>query len=278
VTYPTNYQPKGKYLDEMLRIRRETNLPNDLFFNLGYQSGNFQDPEKLLKLKTNIKDWNKLLGNYGYKNIYYYGIDEARGKRLLSQKMAWQAVHEAGGKNFVATYGNEIDRTIKQLGHLLDAPISSGKIKVSYANKWHKSGSKIFSYGNPQVGEESPVTYRRNYGLLLYKNHYDGAMDYAYQHGFNHIWNDFDHPIYRDHVFTYPTINSVIDTIAWEGFREGVYDVRYAATLQDAINNTPSKKLALQAQRWLKTLNLERTNLDQVREEMVVWILKLLNE
>ena len=36
---------------------------------------------------------------------------------------------------------------------------------------------------------------------------------------------------YRDHVFAYPTLNGVIDTIQWEGFREAVDDVRYLTTL-----------------------------------------------
>ena len=36
---------------------------------------------------------------------------------------------------------------------------------------------------------------------------------------------------YRDHVFAYPTSNGVIDTIQWEGWREGVDDTRYVATL-----------------------------------------------
>ena len=36
---------------------------------------------------------------------------------------------------------------------------------------------------------------------------------------------------FRDHVFAYPTSNGVIDTIQWEGWREGVDDTRYLATL-----------------------------------------------
>jgi hypothetical protein len=60
-------------------------------------------------------------------------------------------------------------------------------------------------------------------------------MDFAYQYPFGQsIWNDFDDgttPRYRDHVFAYPTSNGVIDTIQWEGWREGVDDTRYVATL-----------------------------------------------
>ena len=58
---------------------------------------------------------------------------------------------------------------------------------------------------------------------------YDGAMNFAYQHAYGpSIWNDFDSASthYRDHVFAYPTTDGVIDTIEWEGWREGVDDTR----------------------------------------------------
>jgi hypothetical protein len=66
-------------------------------------------------------------------------------------------------------------------------------------------------------------------------------MDFAYQWSFGMPWNDFDRRddtyLYREHNFTYPTVNGVIDTIAWEGFREANYDTRYADTLQAYIKD-----------------------------------------
>lgn len=41
-------------------------------------------------------------------------------------------------------------------------------------------------------------------------------MDYAYQNSMGDIWNDFDYNQYRDHVFTYPTMNVMVDTTKWE--------------------------------------------------------------
>jgi hypothetical protein len=79
---------------------------------------------------------------------------------------------------------------------------------------------------------ENPEIYRKNFGFTLWNDGYDGAMDYAYQDTCGQsIWNDFDDINYRDHVFAYPTSNGVIDTIQWEGWREGVDDTRYLATL-----------------------------------------------
>jgi len=275
VLYPTNYVKYNQKLKQTLEIRKKLNLPTDYFFNLGIAIGNTKDSKELVMLKKNIRLWIKLLRTYNYKNIYFYGIDEAEGNLLLSQKKVWQAVHDAGGKNFVATYNKKINSTIINMGSLLDAPVLAGKVKKQYADKWHSVGSKVFSYANPQVGEENPDKYRRNFGLLLLQAGYDGTMNYAYQHAFGHIWNDFDHKKYRDHVFTYPTINGVIDTIAWEGFREGTYDVRYAATLLDAISNSKNKALGEQALYWYKRINFDKENLDYIRKKMIEFILKL---
>ncbi|RPI38330.1 MAG: hypothetical protein EHM53_09150 [Methanoregulaceae archaeon] len=117
------------------------------------------------------------------------------------------------------------------VGDLLDTAIVAGPLNTTQAAQWHMNGKRIFSYANPQVGVENPYLYRKNYGFALWNAGYDGTMNYAYQHGFGNIWNDFDHVHYRDHVFAYPTSDGVIDTVQWEGFREGIYDTRFIATL-----------------------------------------------
>lgn len=69
-------------------------------------------------------------------------------------------------------------------------------------------------------------------------------MIYAYQHCFGACWNDIDHSVYRDHNLTYPTVDGVIPTMAWEGLREAVDDVRYVTTLESAIDHNPDKDAA----------------------------------
>ena len=91
---------------------------------------------------------------------------------------------------------------------------------------------------------------------MLWANGYDGAMPYAYQHCFGSCWNDIDDPIYRDHIFTYPTADGVIDTLAWEGFREATDDVRYLTTLENLLSNVSTNTTAAadQARSFLSTL------------------------
>ncbi|HJN19106.1 MAG TPA: DUF4091 domain-containing protein, partial [Armatimonadota bacterium] len=137
----------------------------------------------------------------------------------------------------------------------------------------------IFNYGNPQCGVEEPHTYRRNFGLLLWEAGYDGAMDYAYQHSFGHEWNDFDSQSYRDHTMAYPTVNGVIDTIQWEGFREGVDDVRYLTTLIEAIEAAEAAggrkaRLADDSRSWIESID-PHDDLDAIRGEMIRRIIRL---
>ena len=274
VLYPTNYQGwDEKLLPRVMEIRREVGMPGGPFYNLGQNTGSTTDPAKLGALRADVKRWIEFCKPFGYDTVYFYGVDEATGDRLKAQRASWKAVQDAGGKTFVACY----EKTFETMGNLLDCAVLARRPSPEEAEKWHGVRSQIFCYAYPQVGNEEPETYRRNFGLVLWKAGYDGAMDYAYQHGFNHVWNDFDYPTYRDHNFTYPTVNGIVGTIQWEGFREAVDDVRYVTTLEKAIRDAPAPKrsVAKQAQAWLDALDPDSADLYGIREKMVEWIEKL---
>ena len=87
----------------------------------------------------------------------------------------------------------------------------------------------------------------------------------------------------RDHAFTYPTSDGVIDTIAWQGFRAGVDDVRYVTTLENLIAEQKSSAYGVRArtlraaERYLQHLKVENTNdLDVVRQTVIDYIVRLL--
>lgn len=227
ILYPTLRQGFDEMLHEALSIRNAVGLPSDKLFSLGVTTHDVIDSSKLEALSIRIATWNAFIFQYGYRDLYIYGKDEAEGEALLAQRPAWQATHIANAKVFAACYqgASEI------VGDILDLPILAGSFKPTEVQKWHTFGKKVFIYANPQVGVEDAELYRRNYGIQLLCNSYDGAMNYAYQHSFGHIWNDFDNERLRDHVFAYPTSDGIIDTIQWEGFREAVDDVRYLTTL-----------------------------------------------
>jgi hypothetical protein len=270
VLYPTNYQAwQEPLIDRVMQIRDEVGMPGGPFLNLGRGTGTTTDPVQLTALQDDVRKWIALCEGYGYDTVYLYGIDEATGEQLAGQRAAWKAVQDAGGKTFVACY----KKTFEAMGNLLNCAVLAGPPDPAEGEKWHSVGSLAFCYANPQVGCEEPETYRRNFGLVLWKAGFDGAMDYAYQHGFNHVWNDFDDPTYRDHNFTYPTVNGIVDTVQWEGFREAVDDARYVTTLEEAIKKAPEGKAdaARQAKAWLDALD-PMGDLEEVRAGIVEWM------
>jgi hypothetical protein len=184
-----------------------------------------------------------------------------------------------GGKIFVAG----CTENIKYMGDLQDLQIACGAPIKEEAEKWHSKGKQVFNYANPQTGVEEPLRYRRNYGLLLWQNDYDGAMDHAYMTSYRNIWNDFDFWC-REENMAYPTADGVVDTTEWEGYREGVDDVRYLTTLVNAVNAAKAsadpkmKEKVSAAEKYLnelKTMNLKDRNMDTIRMEIIFQILGL---
>jgi hypothetical protein len=69
-----------------------------------------------------------------------------------------------------------------------------------------------------------------------------------------------------------------VDTIQWEGFREGVDDVRYLTTLLKAIEKAKQDqrkaKAVKEAEAWLAKMNLEG-DLQALRWQMARFIMEL---
>jgi len=276
VTNPTIYQGYDEtLLNEVFDLREAAGMKGKPVMTLGVGTGAPTTPEALENLKKSVTEWLQFIRARGYTELYVYGIDEASGDRLKAEREGFKAVHEAGGKVFVACYKDYFD----VVGDLLDLPVWSGGPDPQEAVKAHSVGHRIFNYGHPQCGVEEPETYRRNFGLLLWKAGYDGAMDYAYQHSFTHEWNDFDNQSYRDHTMAYPAQNGVIGTVQWEGFREAVDDVRYLSTLLAAIESAEGAggrkaRLARSSRAWVDGLDPD-DDLDAIRVEMIRRILQL---
>lgn len=280
VQYPNLWQAYSKELvPRALKLREEAGMPNDLLFIN-------TPPGAPASAAGTVSGWRELTEGFGYDDIYLYGLDEAHGTQLRIQKPSWENVQKAGGKMYASAWKED---PFEVMGSRLNVLVWSGGCQPNKAKQWHSVGSKIFSYSNPQVGVEEPLLYRYNYGLALWKADYDGSMTFAYQYAYGHIWNDFDSENFRDHCFAYPTANGVVGTLQWEGFREGVDDVRYINTLEQAIEKAAGSQAALEASRWLEDLKRNQSqqnaswkaqgpppeNLDQVRSRAVAWIKQL---
>lgn len=263
VTDPTIYTADNlSVLGSVLAIRNGAGMSNQAVFFLDNPA------------KYGDETFKKYIQSYGTTDVYLYGIDEGSSSDNIP---IINDYHSRGFKAFVALNQSNADA----LAGILDLAVVSRNPNSSLAAKYHSYGHKIFSYANPQIVPEYPGTFRLNYGLLLWQKDYDGAMDYAYQHSFGEIWNDFDGNI-RDLAFTYPTMNGVVDTIQWEGFQQGVDDVRYLTTLLGTIRIAKAAGRDTTAvEAWLtklKASNLAWQDLDEIRDRMIFYILNLDSE
>jgi hypothetical protein len=223
---------------------------------------------------SQAKKWVEATGRAGVKQVYLYMIDEARDKRLADERPLVEAIHRAGAKTFVACYADYFPIA----GDMIDAPIiAHGPVESSLVKKIHDRGAHVYSYANPQGGVERPEEYRRNFGLLLWQAHYDGAFDWVYWWNMGPDgWNDFDSDHYRDCNMVYPTMSGVVDTIQWEGWREGVDDCRYMATLSYWIEQAKEaghQKEAESAAAWRDAIRnggvAQLTDLGKLRQQII---------
>jgi hypothetical protein len=281
IANPTVYQPynNSRLLETVLDLRQKSGILDESLYYLGVATHEPDNPTAVERYEKQVRELRRIAYRYGIKHVYIYGIDEALPDLLSKQRKVWKSIQSIGGNIFIAghTPGH-----FEMVGDSIDLFIDGQIPDSKEAKKYHAIERRIFSYNQPQVGLENPHIYRKNYGIRIWQKDYDGAMPYAYQHGFGFIWNDFDNAEFRDHCFTYPTVNGVINTIAWEGFREGINDVRYIATLEEHIalgktseNNTIYND-AIAAESYLASLKVNsHDELDFIRQELIKHILKL---
>jgi hypothetical protein len=285
ITNPTVYQKLSSgLLDDVLELRQQAGFYVDKLYFLGVNMVQNDNGHVRPSLTYEVEKTLKIAREYGIKDVYFYARDEGRGEELLYQQPFWDAVKNAGGKVMAAGWQDTFNKpgNFTVLGGKEDLYVVLGTLEVAEAERWHSKGKLIYSYHNPLGGKELPATWRRNYGLLLWQAGYDGAMPYAWQHSFGFAWNDFDHFRHRDSFAAYPSAGGPIDTMQWEGFREGIDDVRYLSTLLNMLDTAAYRKSpyynpALDWVEQLRAMSLGQANLDQLRAEMVGYILALLD-
>ncbi|MDP7349222.1 MAG: DUF4091 domain-containing protein, partial [Phycisphaeraceae bacterium] len=267
ITNPTCYQPwkLPVQFNQYTGLREQAGIRNKPLLLLNLRPGD--DPEQLAKI-AELLAWTR---KRKIPQLYLYGIDEAKGDRLAAQRQAWIATRKLGVKMFVAGYRGS---NFPKLGDIQDVLVCAGALSTEEADLWHSVGHRIWSYANPQSGPENPAVFRRNFGLALWLANYDGACTYAYMHSFGNIWNDFDNHGYRDPCLVYPTVDGVIDTLAIEGYREGIDDIRYVTTLALKVRGAKDGSAKAAARRFLDQLSADG-NLDQKREAIIEHILQL---
>ncbi|MEF3303479.1 COG1470 family protein [Paenibacillus sp. GYB003] len=219
-------------------------------------------------------------GKIGHTNFYFDGWDEAGMGMLRFQQEIWRYVQNRLGAKVYAT-GNGTHLELETKENFLNW---AGEPTREKADQWHALGPDriITSYAYPHTGPENPDLIRQRHGMWLYKANYDATYNYIFYESPKNIWNDNVSPYYRAFNLVYPTRTDLIDTIAWEGFREGIDDIRYATKLKqaaaDAIASGRRDRAAAanQALVWLEQVDERSVNQDLLRLEMIRHIMLLL--
>ncbi|MDG2156233.1 MAG: DUF4091 domain-containing protein [Gammaproteobacteria bacterium] len=285
VMHPNLYQKyNSPEFRRALELRVEAGIDQRDLFLIGLPAVPGSNEPVPFGFDNKIRDTMSKISDYEVDQLYMWGRDEAKAERLEQQKPVWNFSRDLGAKIFAAGYHTTAASgpgNFDLMGPLHDIFVAINPVTRQEAARWHSIDKKIFSYQNPTGGMERPETFRQNAGLFLWQMNYDGAMMYAYNDSFGSAWNDFDHAIYRDHNFVYPTVNGVVDTLQWEGLREGINDVRYLSTLMAMIEQSDNQSLVSEASAWLARLKeqpLARLDLDRVRAQFVGYILAFAND
>jgi hypothetical protein len=144
-------------------------------------------------------------------------------------------------------------------------------------NKMRSKGYLGF-YAGQHNGVENPQYVRRQHGMLSYLRNW--SMIDNYEFGYS-TWSDLANGLYKPMNLAYPTSKGPVDTLAWEGFREGIDDMRYATKLMQLAEfgeNSDDLKLKIasrKAKQYLALVDPEEVDLNELRFEMIDKILKL---
>ena len=228
----------------------------------------------------------------GHTDIYATSWDEA-GVTLI-KGMRDQNIFLADFPDLKMWVTTAQDKHSHMAGYLIDYANQAGWPTREQAATWHALGAKIASYASPHTGVENPDTYRRWEGMARYKANYDGSFNYKlytqlhptiYERQKANTWNDSATGVatFRTFNMVYPVKEGLIDTLAWEGFREGIDDIRYATLLKqraqaaEQSGNQKARHLGRKALLWLETTDMEKADLQTVRREMITYILEIDN-
>lgn len=176
-----------------------------------------------------LRDLLAIAKQNGFSELFAYNRDEQEAETLLRGRLSFETAHEEGVKNFVATSG----KSILKMAGLLDVIVLRRK-DWRDTDLARQVGMESWAYADPQGGEERPFTYRSIYGVRLWAEGFDGVCEYTYQSATRkeHTgWNDWGHDRWRPHTMSYATRTRPIPTLQWEGWREGIDDVRYLTLL-----------------------------------------------
>ena len=206
---------------------------------------------------------------YGHHNVYVTFGDEPSSEWQRKTRPVFEVYQRCGYKFCIA--GNE--QTYNPNGYLWDwfncaaEPTDDHLVKL-----WSDTlDIPVAWYAQHHVGTENPAFQRRQNGMGAWLTGYTALDNYAHHLG---SWND-DRTTYKPMVYVYGIYGGGIDTLAWEGFREGIDDIRYGTLMcrlareAQKRGDIAARKAGGKALQYLALFNRDSDDLNTCRAEMV---------
>lgn len=218
------------------------------------------------------------LKNMGNSEAFMKMGDEQSAVWMITARPNWRIIHQQGLKTYIAGH---IDTYFPTSGYALDGrPTAGWPDEADKANLWKTIGNGHTGfYAGQHNGSENPAFVRRQHGLRGYLSNFDMVDNYQFAYG---SWNDRATDLYKPMVLAYPISNGLVDTLAWEGFREGIDDIRFATKLRqladEAIASGDLDRVyaGRKVRQWFGQMDGSTVDLKAVRLEMIEKIEQLM--
>lgn len=259
--------------DELLQIdiMRKAGMKLNPYLG-GFVAGN-QDERVLKNQASHLGEfYDRVLG---HRNVFLFAGDEPPAAWVVKARKAYAIYQNENLKIILAGHPHVFHKA----GYIFDwHNISAAPEKDETLDKWNRIGyAHVAWYARQHVGVENPAHTRRQYGLAPYLSGFSATCNYAHHFG---PYNDRSEG-YKPMVFAYGVYDGVIDTLAWEGYREGIDDIRYATLLKmlckDAAQskNLSTRYAGRKALQLMALLDGEKYDTASARLEIITRILNL---
>ena len=232
------------------------------------------DEATIADAKAQAAALDKLIGHH---DVYIGYGDEPSVANLTNRHRRVERLCQEAGFKFILACGQH---SFRKNGHLIDWHNASEPPEDStMPSLWNKigNGKRCAWYAAQHVGAEDPAFNRRQNGLLCWLSGYSALCNYAHHMG---PYND-DTTTYKPMVYAYGISSGVLDTLQWEGFREGIDDIRYATLMvslareAEKSETLATRRLGMKALQYLALVNGQADDLNAVRMEMINYIKQL---
>ncbi|MCQ2389250.1 MAG: DUF4091 domain-containing protein [Kiritimatiellae bacterium] len=200
-----------------------------------YEGGTFVPPEEdaarfeeaKARFSRKLDVQRDVLEKYlGHHTCHFSSADECGTYFNRQSYPFWGLIHKYGMHTWT-DYG--VAKDISWSVDMNDVPACT-RHRVAW--QWHGGDAKAVTYAGPFTGPLCPDIWRRTKGIRYYYADFDGHHEYCFYHG-ECPWNDFSaRSSYSQFVIVYPTFDGLIPSLAWEGVREGLDDIRYLSLLK----------------------------------------------